>query len=282
MISIPIKELLRPIDSFDRVRLLLDHPINDKALESLKLLCRHLTLTDANIPYQPRWAHDLDILQPHARTFFLALHDALPAAASCQLYYVELARDYLTRFQIEARRMAHQFIGHATLRYSRGHVEAVKNGYYYNRRESSVSLAVYGDRPTKQFVPALGHPALHTELRFKSSEALARQGVRGPLDLAELDFDACWTQHLNFWSLPSQTEIGRAIGCKSDRDDSLQRAARNALSHPDLHLGGHTFALQKLVAQHHGVKGILRPLTFRQWQLLARDAALMPLRRGRG
>jgi hypothetical protein len=263
------------IDSLDRARFRLNSLISQSALDELGFLCRHISLAESPVPYQARWTYDLDVLQPHQPTFFLALDDALPAGTSCELYYVEVARDYVTRFQIEARRMARHYLGHATLRYSRGEVQAVGAGYYYNSRDSPTSLVIYGDRTTKQFTPQFGLPAFHAELRIHGVEALAREGLRGPLDLAKINFMNIWNRHLSFWSLPSQTALGRALGCRSSREDSLQRAARNAIAQ-DGKCDNGTFALQKLVAKRPAIKNVVTPLSFREWERAARESALTP------
>jgi hypothetical protein len=263
------------VDAFDRVRFRLDNPIPNLALERIARLCRDVFLTESVVPYQARWTYDLDVLQPHHPTFFPALEDALSAGTTCQPYYVEVARDYLTSHQAEARRMAQHFVGHALLRYSRGHVRTSGAGVYYNPRGSSTVLAVYGDRPTKQFDPNFGRPALHTELRFNGLEALGREGLRGLQDLAQPDFDKIWKRHLSLGSQPSQMVVGAAVGCRSARKDSLQRAARKAIAE-DGTLENGTFALQKLVGQYAGVGSVIEPLTFKKWEREARNFALTP------
>jgi hypothetical protein len=263
------------VDAIDRVRFRLDNPISGSALKHLGCFCRDVFLTPLVVPYQARWTYDLDVLQPHRPTFFLALEDALSAGTTGQPYYVEVARDYLTTFQIEARRMTHYFLRHAMLRYSRGEVQASGAGYYYNKRKSAITLVIYGDRSTKQFGPNFGRPAFHIELRLDGVEALIREGLRGPQDFARLNFDRFLDRHLSFWLLPSKTILGIAVGCQSPRDDSLQRATRHAIAQ-DGTLENGTFCLQKFAAQYAGVKNVLRPLSSKDWERTARDLALAP------
>lgn len=263
------------VDAFDRVRFRLDSPISDSALTHLGCFCRDVFLTPLVVPYQARWTYDLDVLQPHQPTFFLALEDALLAGTTGQPYYVELARDYLMTFQIEARRMAHYFLGHAMLRYSRGDIRASGAGYYYNKRKSAITLVLYGDRATKQFGTNFGRPAFHIELRLDGVEALTREGLWGLQDFAQLSFDRFFDRHLSFWSLPSKTVLGAAIGCQSSRGDSLQRAARKAVAQ-DGRLEDGTFCLQKLAAQYVGIKSVLKPFKSDDWERTARGLVLAP------
>ncbi|RYE41146.1 MAG: hypothetical protein EOP24_38130 [Hyphomicrobiales bacterium] len=263
------------VDSLDRIRFRLDGPIPKSSLERLAVFCREVVLTPTVIEFQPRWTYDLDVLQPHPAVFCLALEDALPAGTSFELYYLEIARDYLTQYQIEAYRMARHFVGHASLRYSRGDVEKIGTRYYYNPVGAPLRLVVYGDRPTKQFSTTFGRPACHTELRLEGAETLARQGIRGARDLAQLPYNRIWKRNLSLWTLPSQTTIGTAVGCRSSRKDSLQRAAREALADKSTYAED-TFVLQKFFTQHPALKRQSKPLSYNEWKTAARNFSYFP------
>lgn len=247
-------------------------------------------LTPVDIPFSPNWPYEVDILQPDRATL-QALKDLLGSVTQIEISYVEIARDYPVRFQVEAERLQLYFLRTATLRYGPKIVKATDNVYYYGDPKRSVRLALYADRPSKLATRAKGMPCLHTELRLQGAAAIRKAHLLTLDDLIHLNFGAFWNQHLSLWAFGNRARMGAALTNNRVHpqvtDNALRARVLRALSSDsyvarNVDVDGEDeaakgpFVLQMLAAQHPSIKSSMRFLTATEWEKKARAAALTP------
>jgi hypothetical protein len=86
-------------------------------------------------------------------------------------------------------------------------VEVGCTAYYNKSIDVGAEVAIYSDRPSK----ALGDPCVHLEWRTKGAKVLAKEKLRHPLQLLELDHFKFWKKRLTLWHPPQDAAVIRSI-----------------------------------------------------------------------
>lgn len=274
--------LTKHYDAFDRIDIWLGgHPGSDWRVhlpEGAKAI-----LAAADIKYNPSWPYELTLYQPDVETL-KAARRLFGATIAINITYVEVARDFPTRWQADAKRLVLHYLRSATQRYGPKKVRKVKNGYYFGKPGRPERLVLYGDRKSKLATPAFGNPCAHTELRFQGVPAVRAAGIFSMDDLVEFDFDACWGRRVRLWAFGSRTDLGAALGAAGEQarvtPKALRARAKRALK-SSKYKAGNAFALQMLWRKHPDVTKALKRLTPKEWFRLARSKVHEPPRKWR-
>lgn len=282
--------IYRSVMALDRVRLRASSHLGKNWKSQLPAGAK-AKLTAVDIPFSPNWPYEVDILQPDRATL-QALKDLAGPVTQIEISYVEIARDYPVRFQVEAERLQLYFLRTATLRYGPKIVKATDNVYYYGDAGRGLRLALYADRPSKLATQAKGTPCLHTELRLQGAAAIRKAHLLTLDDLIHLDFGAFWNQHLSLWALGKRARMGAALTTNREHsqvsDNALRARVQRALSSENYaaknvdvddedEVSKGPFVLQMLAAKHPAIKSTMRLLTSTAWEKKARAAALTPI-----
>lgn len=258
------------VDAFDRVHFHISAPLPGSVIAALCELATEAK--QSPLAGGSRHTYKLELLQPHMEAFETLLNN-LPNGTACAPAYAEVARDISVSSQRAAGRMALDLLEHCTLKYCRRHVKQDGSGFYYNARTAPVVLMIYGDRKSKLATAMRAQPCLHMELRLQG-QALERNGLAGVSDFSSFDFRACWRRNLHVWKLPAQDSLAAALGSRASSQPARRRAVRNVLAKPQYRVGG-ALCLQLLVAEHAGVKRLLKPMKFAAWKEQAHRTATL-------
>lgn len=264
------------VDAFDHVKLRLTGPLSAKQRAELELHCSQLTHEGVDMPYAPNWPYVLEVSQPRI-TFFSALLSMLGTAIAAEPAGAEVARDYTTRFRIEADRMLRYFLQTATLRHGPRTIKKFKESVYFGRRTRTRRLVLYADRRSKLSTPSKGQYCLHTEMRLKGSPALRAAQLGTVAEFHEFDFDSFWERNVRFWEFRSRGALGQSLKGKSTSDQAAHARARRMFS-SERHLLGEMFVLQKAIAANPSMIRGLNRIDAKTWETNARNAALSGFR----
>lgn len=226
------------IDGVDRVTICLDRSVSESELDELREHCTNLKVIHVQPKFQANRKCKLELFQP-TRQCLRLLRKTLGAEINADLTYVELARDITIPKKARTALYA-AFMQSVKVPHQRALFVKYKNTYYCGRRaenddrDGSV-LVLYTDRPSKLNNARPAADALkcfHVELRLSGKAALAKHGIRSLDDLIQFDHEQHWHTSLNFFVLPSKTEVGRLLAacCRGRSDASatayLKRANR--------------------------------------------------------
>jgi hypothetical protein len=130
-------------------------------------------------------------------------------------------------------------------------VETGRTAYYNRNIGVGAEVAIYSDRPSK----VLGGPCAHLEWRTRGAKVLAKEELRYPQQLLELDHLKFWKKRLTLWHSPQDAAVLRSIlrmQAKRGESPSADRATRllNVLRRQSLSvrgvLVGHNYYLNLL------------------------------------
>lgn len=272
--------MLKPtrVDAFDHLKLRLTGPLSAGQRAELKAHCRQLTQEGIKVSYAPNWPYVLEVSQPHA-TFFPALLQVIGTEIAAEPAGAEVARDYTTRFRIEADRMLRYFLQTATLRHASRKIKQFEQSIYFGRRTRTRRLVIYADRRSKLSTPSKGQYCLHTEVRLKGSPALRAARLGTVAEFHDFDFDSFWDRNMRFWEFGSRGALGKNLKGKSTSDQAAHARARRMFS-SKRYLVGTMFVLQKAMAANPSMIRALNQISAKTWEKNARNAALNGFRSG--
>ncbi|MCR6477818.1 hypothetical protein NU688_16775 [Variovorax sp. ZS18.2.2] len=272
--------MLKPtrVDAFDHVKLRLTGPLSAAQRAELELHCSQLTHEGVDVSYAPNWPYVLEVSQPHV-TFFPTLLPMLGTAIAAEPAGAEVARDYTTRFRIEANRMLRYFLQTVTLRHGPQTIKKFKQSVYFGRRARTRRLVLYADRRSKLSTPSKGQYCLHTEVRLKGSPVLRAAQLGTVAEFHNFDFDGFWDRNMRFWEFGSRSALGKSLKGKSTSDQAVHARARRMFS-SKRYLVGTMFVLQKAMAANPSMIRALNQISAKTWEKNARNAALNGFRSG--
>lgn len=267
------------VDAFDHIKLRLTGPLSAEQRAELELHCSQLTHEGVDASYMPNWPYVLEVSQPHA-TFFSALLPMLGTAIAAEPAGAEVARDYTTRFRIEASRMLRYFLQTATLRHGPRKIKKFKQSIYFGHRARARRLVLYADRRSKLSTPSKGQYCLHTEVRLKGSPVLRAAQLGTVAEFQEFDFDGFWERNVRFWEFGSRGALGKTLKGKATSDQAAHARARRMFS-SERCLVDTMFVLQKAMAANPSMIRALNRINAKTWEKNARNAALNAFRAGK-
>ena len=262
---------------FDRIKLWLDHSEYPGDLDEVRMHCGDVVHTVGQMPYGAVWKSSLELYQPTCECLRL-VRTALGSEVRIQPDYVEIAIDLIptpARPHL-AKSLERAFLASAVPKYHRREAVCVEGTWYFERRtEQGVDrrpnvLTCYADRPSKinNKTPAADAvPCLHIEWRISGIQALRRHGLRNLDDLLALKHSQFWPRHIELFTLPGSTQLGRLLGnADGSADDASgqayrQRAARWIRRHSISTVHG-----ESVFVLYNALRGRNRSRRIFQWQ----------------
>ncbi|WP_019656456.1 hypothetical protein [Variovorax atrisoli] len=260
------------VDAFDHVKIRLSGPLSRAQCTELEQHCHKLGYHGVSVPFMPNWPYVLEVSQP-AASFFLTLMSTLGTTIASEPAGAEVARDYTTRFRIEALRMLRYFLQTVTLRHSPKKIKKFKETVYFGGREQMRRLALYADQPTKLSTPSKGQHGLHTEVRLQGSAALRAAQLGTVAEFHNYDFDGFWNRNVRFWEFGTRRALGKNLKGKSTSAQAAHARARRMFS-SKRYLVGTMFVLQKAKTANPSMIRALNRISAKTWEKNARSAAL--------
>ena len=272
----------KTINRVDLVRFNADRGLTSADIKVLRMFSEKTTSKLHRVSFHPQWKYLLEAQQPEP-AWFEKFHNIIGSDMAVELAYVEIARDFLVQFQVEAQRMHAYFLAIVVRPYERKLVVDHKGTSYYGERESPTgTLSVYSDRRFK-LNGAVGSPCLHVEMRLGNLPLLLAHSLVTVQDLIDFDYDAFWSKKLHCIDMPSKTALGRLLGSPGGTvvQGQTNRKRANKLYYNEKVAIGlpRRFVLHNAALRYPLIRR-LPSITFDQWEELARAAALMAYKAG--
>ncbi|MFM0191365.1 hypothetical protein PQR25_36770 [Paraburkholderia nemoris] len=252
---------------FDRLTIWIDHPSPDLPVEDIRKHCGNISVMPCkSVKYHNVWQTQIELFQPSS-TALKALRNTTGHRYRTKLSYAEIALDWITSDEAQARELWTFFVTHFKLQSSRHHVQFFGDTAYYKPRSveqsgrNACNLVVYPDRPSKLNVPnTVGKPCCHLEYRLSHPAMIGKvASLFTVADCVAFDHQRFWQQHLTLFEIPSKADLGRILQRnKAHTSEAAHR--KRAATFLDKRTHDGIYALQDCVLDFEVVSRILKPI----------------------
>lgn len=224
------RRIIAIVDEFDLVCFRLDKRPSDAVLAGLRTECVRCYVLPLRHPYLFRWKWTVAVVRP-SHAWLHKFCDLLSPDVTAELYYAEVARDFITATRAQAFALHLRILGSMSRRRFTSDPVRYKTSTYYGPRRDTVAL--YHSRGHKGTGPFNGYPCMHIEIRIAGKEKLSAFGLARPHDLIDYNFEQAWDRACTFYSPPEDLRrLGSLLGDgrRSVGDHARRKRARSFLN----------------------------------------------------